>query len=374
MPAGQLAERGRGRFRPLFLSFVAGLAWAGAGEVLASPWSTFLRADDFTFTGPVCIHEYLHDWHGPVRGDGDALTYNWFETGLRYGPFSLSYVDRYDYEIKASSDSALFYALTKNREPLMQGAVYAIDVRAYHHRSWGMRTAWELKPVDTLVVEPGLTILRGESIENGTLAGQVEVNASNDYNYQAQLSDFYSRDYILKLPVPGATRGTGLSLDLSLHWNPLKRWSLYAEGRDLYGYIDWRSAPTTFATATSATKHFDSSGYVEYSPTLSGIMQTVSYRQKLKPHGTLGTDWSFDERLVAGSSVFLTDVHPFWSLSLRRRFWDEVWLGAQAMPLNKAGGFSVQWRQLSASLLSDGYSFGSAHLMSAHLNLVWMFH
>ena len=246
----------------------------------------YLRVDSFSHTEPVAIHAYTTRWQGALRSGSDAITHNWFESGACYAAFCAGWVERLDYEIKANRDTAEFYYLTRNRLDLTPGRAYVLRARVFEQRSRGPRLAYRAEPLGGFSLELGLSLLDAMRMTNGEITGSALVNGPKDYNYNAQVAYFYSRDHLFERQTP-APAGNGLSLDVSAAWRINEDFYVHAQVRDAYGYLKWERAPFTTATVDSSNKQFGPDGYVTYNPTLHGFEGNSDYRQRLHPRALL---------------------------------------------------------------------------------------
>lgn len=332
----------------------------------------YLSVESFSHAEPVSVHAYATNWQGPLESGSNGMTHNWIETGARYGMFSVSMVQRLDYEVKASRDSAVFYYLVRNRLNLPVGTPFDLDLRIYHQRSRGLRLAYRIEPVSGLELEGGVSLLDAMRLTQGRLTGSARIVANKDYDYNAQVSYFYSRDALFGRPA-SPPAGQGYSLDLSARWLVDTRYVLSAQVRDFYGWLRWNDAPFTTATVTSATKQYGNDGYVEYSPTLSGFEGNANYRQRLHPRALLGADWRWAPQDTIGLRLRLTEVKAYASLRAERRYPGCLALNAELMPAQRALGVGASCGLISFSLLSDKLRFEDAHVLQLNAALAYRF-
>jgi hypothetical protein len=352
-----------------YLSLSSLLFAATANAAAIEP---YLRFDSFSHSEPVAIHSFITRWQGLLDSGHDAVTHNWFEAGVCYGVLCVASLQRLDYEVKANRDTAQFYYLTRNHLDLPVGVPFNLDLRAYEARSRGLRLAYKPKPSDGLSLEFGLSILDAVELINGSLSGQATVNGPKDYDFSAQVGYTYSKDALFSRETPRPD-GSGFSLDVTALWQINKQFSAQAQLRDLYGYLDWKQAPFTIATATSANKTFDTDGYVTYHPTLSGIEGNADYHQRLHPHALLGADWKWTPSNTLGIRARLTEVNNYLSVVASHSFTDWFAVNGELMPSPRALGFGFTCGPITASLLSDDLLIDQAHILQLNVSAAYQF-
>jgi hypothetical protein len=162
-----------------------------------------------------------------------------------------------------------------------------------------------------------------------------------------------------------------MSLDASMVWRINERFVVHAQARDLYGYLKWDRAPFTTATATSATKTFGADGYVNYSPTITGVEGSQNYRQRLHPRALLGVDYQWSQDNTIGLHLRLTEVKTYASLRVARQYPGCLTLNAELMPRQRALGIGASCGPILFSLMSDSLRFEDAHLLQMNLVLAY---
>ncbi|HSW13002.1 MAG TPA: hypothetical protein VLI06_09210 [Solimonas sp.] len=332
----------------------------------AAPLQPFVQIESFAHSEPVSVHAYVDDWEGPLEDDGaDAVTHNWFETGVRMGPWSYSYVQRYDWELKATRDAAKLYHQVKNKIELVPGTTYDLEVRGYHNRSQGLRIAYAQQAGDWSI-EPGLSLLSGQALINGRIKGNATALDDNEYGYDAAIRYFYDKDRLFDRRVDGPS-GEGLSLDLLLRYRPGERWLLSLQARDLYGFLRWHDTPITEALATSDVREFDEDGYVRFRPTLTGREFNQGYTQRLHPHGLLLAKWSMRPDTRLGAQLRLTEVRQYPGLLAEHDFASGLQADVQLLANPFALGAGLRWQGFRLGVLSDRLKFEDAQLLQLEL-------
>ena len=82
----------------------------------------------------------------------------------------------------------------------------------------------------------GLSLFKARELQEGDLSGTANALTARDYQYRASVDYYYAEDKLFHRPVE-APDGTGLSLDLSVKWQPHENLRLSARVVDLLGAI-----------------------------------------------------------------------------------------------------------------------------------------
>ncbi len=233
----------------------------------------------FTSSEPIAIDAVIHDWDSTFHGGGSAVTFNHAEIGARAGQWSLGLLARLDYQADFHPDTVELYYFTQNKLPLTEGRSYTVDMGVRHSLSRGVRLGYDFEVQPGLTAALGLSYLKGLELTDGHLSGGAEAINESDLNFQFDVDYSYSRDSLFHRDV-NAPSGSGYALDLGLSWRR-DRFSAQLEVRDLLGFIDWKEAPFTTATANTNNKRFDESGYVIFDPMISGVESYHDFRQEL---------------------------------------------------------------------------------------------
>lgn len=361
-----VAAKGGRASAPLFI-FLA----ACAADARADGWRPYAAMESFGHSEPVSIHDYINDWEGPLQSGSDAVTHNWLETGARNGAWSIGYVQRYDYEIKASRDAALLYHQIKNKQDLVPGTVYDLDLRAFHNRSQGLRLAREFRHGNWRL-EPGFSLLSGQALIDGAIHGVASAVDVKEYSFNAAVSYHYTEDALFDRQVDGPS-GEGFALDLALGYRFSERWNLELSGRDLLGFLYWREAPVTDAIATSDTQEFDDDGYLQFRPTLTGREFNRDYHQRLHPRGLASLQWQAREATRLDLKLRMTEVRQYASLAAAQQLAPGLALDLEWMSGLDALGLGLRWADFRAQLMSDSLRFEDAQVLQLQLGWAYRF-
>ncbi len=263
-------------FRLILLSvLVTFAAYAGADE-----YGPYVAVQSVSYSEPVTLKFMLGDRQTPLKKGSKAFTYNKAEVGFRWGNWQFGVVERLDYQLEFSSETAELIYLAENRLPLEEGKEYELRIRAQHNYSHGFRLAYRHKFSSRINVGLAASYLQGKAFTDGTIQGSATVLGEKNYEFQFDADYSYSRDILFERDVVSPS-GNGYSLDLNIDWRPNKYFMAQLEVVDLIGRMFWDNAPFTTATASSNTKTFDEEGYVRYDPAVSGFESNKDFTQTL---------------------------------------------------------------------------------------------
>ncbi|MDX2425944.1 MAG: DUF5723 family protein [Cycloclasticus sp.] len=346
----------------LLLILIAIATHADAEEYLP-----YVDLQSVSYSEPIAIKSMIGKWQPPFRGGSTALTYNKAEVGFRRRNWQLGILERYDYLLDFSSQTAELVYLTENHLPLEVGKDYELRIKAKQHYSRGLRFAYQQKISRAFTVELAASYLQGKSLTDGGIQGTAQVTAEKDYDFQFYADYFYSRDVLFSREV-SSPKGSGYGLDIKFDWQPNDRLSTQLNIVDLMGKIFWNNAPNTSATATSATKTFDADGYVRYEPAISGRESNKSFTQILPRKIFLSGkyQWSPNAELLAEIQDFeivrFTSIGAGWCHNHRDCFQGLYNTTAKAISLRYLG------HGLRAELASDNLKLHQAHYFVVQLS------
>ncbi|NOX75456.1 MAG: hypothetical protein GXP17_02335 [Gammaproteobacteria bacterium] len=285
-------------FRLIFLLLL--LLLASVTCVSAADYRSYTQIQSISYSQPIAIQSMVREWQPPFKGGSKAFTYNRAEVGMRWGNWQFGILERYDYLLEFSPQTAELFNLTESRLPLEAGREYELRIKARQQRSRGVRLGYRQKFSSKFSVEVAASYLQGKSLTDGSIRGSAQVTANNDYEFQFETDYFYSRDVLFERDV-APPKGSGYSTDILFDWRPGERFQAQLSIVDLLGKIFWENAPYTVATASSATKIYDENGYVRYAPAISGRESNRNFTQVLprKIFFMAKYQWSPDVELLA---------------------------------------------------------------------------
>jgi len=282
----------------------------------SAPFTTYLNIEGFAYTEPLPYQEFVDDWSSGYRGGTVAMQHNWLELGLEYRQWGLAVV-RQDYGAMAfSRDTADFYYLTENRQPLPADYRYDIDLEMRYLSMEGVRLFRRINIQPHFQLLAAVNILQGRELLEGRLAGGVTVLSENDYDFDNVRVDYhYSEDLLFERPVKRPS-GEGYGIDLAGRWQATPRVMVAADIRNLFGYLNWKNTPYTTANVSSDNKEFDENGYVVVHPALTGRHEFRDFRQQLPRLAWLRFEGTLGEQSQLLGELLNTEESNFVSFGL----------------------------------------------------------
>lgn len=247
---------------------------------MSSEYGPYLSLQSITYSEPVSIDAMLNEWDSPYKGGDKAFAYYKAEIGIERNTWHLGVLNRLDYFMTFSEQTAQLYYYTKNHLPLEAGKSYALNIDVLHEYSRGLRFGFERQLLQNVNAGIAVSYLEGLKLTDGTINGNAMVTADNDYDFQFDVDYAYSRDTLFEREV-SAPHGKGYSVDMELDWQVSEKFASHLTVLDMLGQIVWDNAPYTTATASSATKTYDADGYVRYQPLATGLESNKNFKQRL---------------------------------------------------------------------------------------------
>jgi hypothetical protein len=238
------------------------------------------------------------------------------EVGVQAQGYRLFALQRGDAFVQSNRDTADLVHQYQTSSGYDAGRNYVLDysMRGFEADGLGFSKAWQTSFGDRWQLRTGigLSYLRGKRLKLETTTGQVvaldakDINAavssdsSNTSLNTSNFSDFnapYGRQakfsgdgYSLDGGVVLQNTDSGLRIELGL--------------ADVAGQIDWKNVPSNLTNYNSASKYFDTNGYVQFDPTAT---RTSTYRNltqtlPLKVHFAVAYPWRAWE--VEGSTSY----------------------------------------------------------------------
>ena len=327
----------------------------------------YLVLDSFSRSESVPITDAVDKWETPIKEGDNAFTYNWAEIGATYKGFGLGYLSRYDYELEYSHDTAEFYHLVNNKQPLTAGKQYHLHLVAKHTYSDGLRFSYHFQFNKQLQFTIGAAYLKGSRLTDGKLDGTATVLAGNDYDFTADVDYFYSKDVLFGRKVDSPD-GTGYSIDTLVQWNLSPVLTAQLKIVDLIGRMYWNNAPNTTASAASDIKEYDQDGYVKYNPVLSGYETNQNFTQKLHPQVNLQFNYSIDSSIGLVGRIYNFEPGNFYqvggeyAVNAGNRVKILYMLETSAVSLGYTGKY------LDLEVTSDSFEIEKSYIFALKLN------
>ncbi len=328
----------------------------------------FTQLESFSYSEPVSINAALDQLQGDFTPGEEAFTHNEIALGFRRGPWSFSWLARYDYHLRFHSDTAELIYLEENRLPVQHNRTYQVDMKSNRLSAQGLRLAYAFEPAMDIQMELAVSYLRASQLIDGKISGAITTDDSGHYSGQAWVDYVYNRDLLLERPVNAAT-GQGLTLDLHADWQINPHWAVGITSQDLFNIIRWNNAPYTTAQVSSSVVTFDANGFIDTQPVLSGVEGYRSHSQHLPVRTTSWVNWQRSEQLQAGVELFSVGQLLFPRIKVQQHWSARHSLGASWDFKAQALGLSYHYQGLQLSFISDNINISDAHTLG--LSLGW---
>ena len=262
----------------------------------AEGFSTYFSLDSFAYSEPIAIKAIFDDWDAPLHTGEIAFAFARAEIGVGWNQWRLGVFRRYDYYYEFTPDTAYLKHSSENNLQLNTGEQLDIYLKANTIIANGLSLSHTLIMED---VSFGIRVsyLKGRNLTSGSLAGNAEVLAENDYDLVFDVDYYYSEDDLFDREVI-APEGDGYSIDINIDWNLGDNWNFNLTANDLLAKIFWKDAPRTIATGSTDTKEFDENGFVVFNPLISGLETYEDYTQTLPRRINFTTAYLFDKKSI----------------------------------------------------------------------------
>ena len=265
----------------------------------------YFAGDDY-----VAVNQFSDNWNGsftPRNGMNLAVLSARVETGASYDSWRVAALYRQEILIASNRDITDMMYYNKQHLSVPNGQSFNINLQVEGFDADGVRLdkGFILPQINGIALSAGagISLLSGHSVRIGQVNGTA-ASTITGYAYNATVEENY-----WKASYPNLSNATpigqGYALDMGAKAVFPNGARLDLAANDLLGQMRWDNIPYINDTANSATLTRDSSGYISYNPTVSGIDYRRTLTQKLdtKLHAQLtypvsnfdlsaGTDWT----------------------------------------------------------------------------------
>jgi len=332
----------------------------------------YLDIQSTAYSEPITIKSILDQWQPPFHGGNKVLAYAQIETGVRRNNWKLGILERFDYNLLLSPETARLIYLIKNHLPLDAGNNYELQVKAQSNYSHGLRLSYQHQATANIKIGLAAAYLKNKNFMAGKIQGNTKIVAEKEYVFQFDTDYFYSHDTLfgrrLELPL-----GRGYSIDFSLDWQINKRIKTHLNVIDLIGEMFWHDAPSTVATATSDTQSVDNEGYLLYKPAISGIEKNSYFKQTLPKKIFFSMQYNLTNRLFLLSKfedfglIYFASIGAEWCHQFNTCFQGLYNTTAKSL------AFRYQRNNMVFELSSDKIQLQQARYLSFHLSFNQVF-
>lgn len=292
----------------ILLSVLLALAHPVAGYT--TPYS---ELHSFSYGGPLPLRQLINNMEGGASpGDEEhALSHlDWeigtqLDNGWRIGAFI-----RHDYYTRFDPDTVRLIHQDKNDLSVETNQHYDIWFKIHHLKADGVRIHMPELIHGSWQLWLSVSLFHARGLIDGTISGQIDTT-SNSFSGLVNLDYRYNRDQLLNRQVSSPV-GWGYGIDLELQWQLSSNLEAHVQIKDIAARIKWQQAPYTTAQLTSSTVNFDSNGFIETTPALSGFEGYRSYTQKLPLQSKMQISYrvSGQYSLFAVNEIYSTEQFP----------------------------------------------------------------
>lgn len=324
---------------------------SSADEYPIKPYFIF---DSFSYSETVSIKSTFDSWEGDNFESGERQwTWNWVELGVQYKHWGVGVVQRYDYDLRFSEQTAEFLWLTKNKKDLPVGKRYSLDLKANAIHSSGLRISFADSFTTAFNYRIGLSYLQASYTLDGQIKGDATATSGSDYDFQASVDYAYSEDILFDRHVT-QPEGKGFSLDVMFNYQLTPELYWQFQVRDLFARLYWDNSPYTQGRATSDRKEYDENGYVSFNPILEGYEGIKStYVQTLQARWYSKLNYHMSSRNVFSAQLRYQYDHALYALGIEHQLTANAYLAAHYWPINQSVELNWHYKKLHVAVASD---------------------
>jgi len=253
-------------------------------QAYAASLQPYFIVDSQAHSDTVSISDALDDWEGDDFTSGkQQWAWSWLEIGVKYQHWGVGFVQRSDFDLRFSKDTAELYWRSANKKPLPLGRAYSTALDANGLKASGLRLMFADAWGESAHYSFGLSYLRATYILDGSMGGAANVVNESDYEFELLIDYHYTEDSLFDRTVDEPS-GQGFAIDAEFNYQFSEATSIDIQVRDLFANVYWSESPYTEGRATSERKEYDENGYVSINPALTGFEGIDSqYVQRLSP-------------------------------------------------------------------------------------------
>ena len=258
----------------------------------------YASIEAFEGNDQIAMRQYGGDWQGnysPRNGSNIGLLSARTETGVQWQGYRMGILYRAEALVEANRDTSDLAKQYNSSSGYDVGRTYQLDYKIKGFEADGARLsksfqlnqggAWQMD------VGAGLSYLRGKRIKLETASGQVVTINSKDFNAGVNLNDTDSQVNVTdlaKFNAPfgrmAAPSGEGYALDAGMVIRHAESGvSIELAVADLAGKINWENLPSNVTDYSTASKYYDSNGYVQFNPAATRASSYHNLSQTLDP-------------------------------------------------------------------------------------------
>ena len=345
-----------------------------------------MLAAQFEASDAVPVRALSGDWrqYSPRDGRNVALQSARLEVSASKGPWEVSTAVRSD--IVIGGERGAFDVVRAYKQKLEPASGSSFELNAVEQGViWtGLRGArtWVLVPGadNSVQLTAALALLSVRRVQLTTVNGTAGYDSAAGFNFNAQT---LRQDSYVDFGGYGKPRttGNGYTTDFGLLWQPTARSFVNVSASDAFSKLEVRSVATEEISASSTTRLFDTSGYLDYRPLLNGRNSSQDLALKLLRKWSLSAGMQLDESVWKSTTVGArwehvdgTAIPSLWA-STPLPVWQQAGLALQldADTRFKSVGVGLNSRFGSVMLRSQSSSVSASRALGwqAALNWAW---
>lgn len=263
------------------------------------------QADLFLANDAFSLRDLFDELDGELiskEGENKGLGILRFDIGVSDPIWGyIGYTYREEISLRASQNTVeLIYNATNDLD-LENAKVYDLDLKINAFEVHGILFAKSLglykKNTLNFNIGVGIELLYGKKMQDGYIKGSAQAVSKKDYNFNATSDYRYTHNYLYDLDVDNSKAyGYTTHISASLEYETV---SLLVVVNDLFGKLHWKNLPSSTINLSSNNKSYDSNGYVNYRPLISGRELTSNYVQTIMRKYSLEGTYNFKDSLVS---------------------------------------------------------------------------
>ena len=279
----------------------------------------YASIEAFEGNDQMAMRQYGGDWQGnysPRDGTNLGLLSARAETGVQWQGYRLGVLYRAEARVEANRDTSDLVQQYNTQGGYDLGRTYPLNYQIKGFEANGARISksFQLNLGSQWQLDWGLgaSYLRGTRIKLATATGQVTTINAKDFdahvsmnNTDSQIDVTDSATFNAPYGRLAAPSGQGYALDAGMVLHHLKSGASFELAvADLAGRMDWRDLPNNVTDFSTATKRYDSNGYVQFDPSTTRTSSYQNLSQTLDPKLWLAANYPVRDFEFQGATSY----------------------------------------------------------------------
>ena len=307
--------------------FVPGLARADGLLLLDNPANigdetgAYAVAEGFQSSDSVPIRQFITDWQGaytPRSGNNIGIMTARAEAGVQWNGFRLGALYRAQALVETNRDTTDLVRQYNTNSGYDNGRSYAIDYKLAGFAARGLRLSKSLHfdAGNDWQLHGGLAgaLLTGTQLKMESASGQAVALNAKDFSADTVLNsrnsalDTSDSSLFNSFVQPQSFGGEGYSLDAGLVMRRSDGLQVEVAVNDLAGQMDWKGVPQRVTNYNTATKSYDSAGYVHFNPSATAVNNYTRFTQVLDPKVWMAVSYPVGRFEIQVGTSYITDI------------------------------------------------------------------